>query len=141
MGQSSYNNRIKKQNKMKKFFTVLMVFFLVSCAVQKKTTKDPYVGIYDITVFDVTQIGDVPLKLTINKSGSSYTSNIEGRAEAADNGTTWEIDSTTVEDGVVTIEAYVANYDVYFELNIDGEDISGSLMGMFDVEGVRVESP
>ena len=52
---------------------------------------------------------------------------------------TWEIDSTTVEDGVVRIEAYVASYDVYFELNIDGEDISGSLMGMFDVEGVRVE--
>ena len=52
----------------------------------------------------------------------------------------WEIDSTTVEEGVVRIEAYVASYDVYFELNIDGEDISGSLMGMFDVEGIRVET-
>ena len=126
---------------MKKIVIVLIVTTFVSCAVQKKVAKDPYVGIYDITVFDVTQIGDVPLKITINKSGSSYTSNIEGREEAADNGMTWEIDSTTVEDGVVRIEAYVANYDVYFELNIDGEDISGSLMGMFDVEGVRVESP
>ena len=126
---------------MKKIVIVLIVTTFVSCAVQKKVAKDPYVGIYDITVFDVTQIGDVPLKITINKSGSSYTSNIEGREEAADNGMTWEIDSTTVEDGVVRIEAYVANYDVYFDLNVDGEDISGSLMGMFDVEGVRVESP
>ena len=126
---------------MKKILIAFITTSLVSCAVKKKTANDPYVGVYDITVFDVTQIGDVPLKITINKSGSSYTSNIEGRAEAADNGMTWEIDSTTVEDGVVRIEAYVANYDVYFELNIDGEDISGSLMGMFDVEGVRVESP
>ena len=126
---------------MKKILIAFITITLVSCAVKKKTAMDPYVGVYDITVFDVTQIGDVPLKITINKSGSSYTSNIEGRAEAADNGMTWEIDSTTVEDGVVRIEAYVANYDVYFELNIDGEDISGSLMGMFDVEGVRVESP
>ena len=124
---------------MKKLIILLISTTIVSCAVNKKTSKDPYVGVYDITVFDVTQIGDVPLKLTINKSGSSYTSNIEGRAEASDNGMSWEIDSTTIEDGVVRIEAYVASYDVYFELNIDGEDISGSLMGMFDVEGVRVE--
>lgn len=124
---------------MKKIIIALIATTFVSCAVQKKVAKDPYVGIYDITVFDVTQIGDVPLKLTINKSESSYTSNIEVRGEAADNGFTWEIDSTTIEDEVLRIEAYVANYDVYFELSIDGDDISGSLMGMFDVEGVRIQ--
>ena len=52
----------------------------------------------------------MPLKLTINKSGSSYTSNIEGRAEASDNGMSWEIDSTTVEDGVANFVRWYKDY-------------------------------
>ena len=49
----------------------------------------------------------------------------------------FEIDGTTLEDGVFTIEAYVAGYDIYFELTIEEDEISGTLMGMFDVEGSR----
>ena len=40
---------------------------------QKKATKDLYAGIYEITVFDVDQIGDVPLTLTIIKNETGAT--------------------------------------------------------------------
>ncbi|MAC63056.1 MAG: hypothetical protein CMC03_04595, partial [Flavobacteriaceae bacterium] len=103
----------------------------------------PYVGVYDITIFDAPQAGDVPLRLTINKENSSYSSSFENKAgsQLAEMGIEWEVDSTSVEDGMVRIEGYVSTYEVYFELNIDGDDISGSLAGMFDVEGVRVDKP
>ena len=49
------------------------------------------------------------------------------------------VDSTTLEEGVFTIEAYTAGYDIYFELSIEQNDISGSMMGMYDVSGIRVK--
>ena len=128
---------------MKKILIILITTTLVSCAVQKKTAKDPYIGVYDIIAYDVTQVGDVPLRLTITKNNSTYNSSFENGADSplTDLGLEWEVDSTTIEDGVIRIDGFVASYDLYFELNIDGNDISGSLAGMFDVEGVRVESP
>ena len=78
-----------------------------------------------------------------DKENSSYSSSFENKAgsQLAEMGIEWEVDSTSVEDGMVRIEGYVSTYEVYFELNIDGDDISGSLAGMFDVEGVRVDKP
>ena len=114
---------------------------LASCGVKKQAAKDPFIGVYEITVFDVDQIGDIPLTLTLNKSNAEYTSNIEGRAEAADSEYAWEVNSTSIENDIINIEAFVASYDVYFELSIDGDEISGSLMGMYDVEGTRVNAP
>ena len=125
---------------MKKFSILLLTLFIFSCAVQKKTTKDPYVGVYEITVFDVDQIGDVSLTLSINKNDSGYTSNIELGDEVPYIGDlTFEIDSTTIEDGLLVIDGIIGDYEIHYELNIDGNDISGSLLGMYDVEGSRVQ--
>ena len=128
---------------MKKTLIAFITITLVSCAIKKKTVNDPYVGVYDIIAYDVTQVGDLPLRLTITKNNSTYNSLFENGADSplTDLGLEWEVDSTTIEDGVIRIDGFVASYDLYFELNIDGNDISGSLAGMFDVEGVRVESP
>jgi len=90
-----------------------------------------------MTVFEVDNVGDLPLYLDITKEGNTYASAITPQEEGG--GFEFEINGTSVEDGVFTIEAYVAGYDIYFELTIEGDEISGSLMGMFDVEGSRVE--
>ncbi len=125
---------------MKKLLLLSISLVIFSCGVQKKVTKDPYTGVYEITIFDVDQIGDVPLTLSINKNETGYTSKLDMRGEAAENGDyMWEVEGTKVEDEVITIEAIIASYDVDFELTIEGDEISGSMMGMFDVEGSRVE--
>ncbi len=125
---------------MKKLLLLSISLVVFSCGVQKKVTKDPYTGVYEITIFDVDQIGDVPLTLSINKNETGYTSKLDMRGEAAENGDyMWEVEGTKVEDEVITIEAIIASYDVDFELTIEGDEISGSMMGMFDVEGSRVE--
>ena len=126
---------------MNKLIFLSISFLLISCGVQKKVTKDLYTGVYEITVFDVDQIGDVPLTLTINKNETVYISKLDMRGEAAENADyIWEVEGTKVEDEVISIEAIIASYDVDFELTIEGDEVSGSMMGMFDVEGSRVES-
>jgi len=126
---------------MKKLIFLFISFLIISCGVQKKVTKDIYTGVYEITVFDVDQIGDVPLTLTINKNETGYISKLDMRGEAAENADyMWEVEGTKVEDEVISIEAIIASYDVDFELTIEGDEVSGSMMGMFDVEGSRVEA-
>ena len=126
---------------MKKLIFLFISFLIISCGLQKKVTKDLYTGVYEITVFDVDQIGDIPLTLTINKNETGYISKLDMRGEAAENPDyMWEVEGTKVEDEVISIEAIIASYDVDFELTIEGDEVSGSMMGMFDVEGTRVES-
>jgi hypothetical protein len=126
---------------MKKLIFLFISLFIISCGVQKKVAKDLYTGVYEITVFDVDQIGDVPLTLTINKNETGYISKLDMRGEAAENADyMWEVEGTKLEDEVISIEAIIASYDVDFELTIEGDEVSGSMMGMFDVEGSRVES-
>jgi hypothetical protein len=126
---------------MNKLIFLSISFLIISCGVQKKVTKDLYTGVYEITVFDIDQIGDVPLTLTINKNETGYISKLDMRGEAAENADyMWEVEGTNVEDEVISIEAIIASYDVDFELTIEGDEVSGSMMGMFDVEGSRVES-
>jgi hypothetical protein len=126
---------------MNKLIFLSISFLIISCGVQKKVTKDLYTGVYEITVFDVDQIGDVPLTLTINKNETGYISKLDMRGEAAENADyIWEVEGTKVEDEVISIEAIIASYDVDFELTIEGDEVSGSMMGMFDVEGSRAES-
>ena len=126
---------------MKKLIFLSITFLIISCGVKKKVIKDLYTGVYEITVFDVDQIGDVPLTLKINKNETGYISKLDMRGEAAENADyMWEVEGTKVEDEVISIEAIIASYDVDFELTIEGDEVSGSMMGMFDVEGSRVES-
>ena len=124
---------------MKKVLILSVLFLMASCGVHKKIAKDPYVGIYDFTVFEVDNYGDIPVKLTLTKEGEVYTSVMTINRENSSVGEEIEVDATTLEEDVFTIEAYTAGYDIYFELSIEQNEISGSMMGMFDVSGIRVK--
>ena len=124
---------------MKKGLILSALFLIASCGVQKKIAKDPYVGIYDFTVFEVDNYGDIPVKLTLTKEDEVYTSVMNINREDSSVGEEIEVDATALEEGVFTIEAYTAGYDIYFELSIEQNEISGSMMGMFEVSGIRVK--
>jgi len=124
---------------MKKTLTTLLLLFLIaSCGALKNTAKDPYVGSFDFTIFEVDNFGDIPIKMTLAKEGEEYISQMDfaGDGQAAGD---IEITSTSLQDDVLTIEAYTSGYDIYFELSVEGDAISGSMMGMFDIEGVRIK--
>lgn len=125
---------------MKKLLPFTALFIIASCGTQKKVIVDPYVGIYDVTIFDVPQVGDWPLKLIIKKDDNGYAAELQTNSEdPAASEYLWEVTSTSVDDNVVYIDATIAAYNLNFELSIDEDDISGSMMGMFDVEGIRVK--
>lgn len=125
---------------MKKFTASIALLIILSCGTQKKAILDPYVGVYEMTVFEVPQIGDVPLKLIIKKDKDGYISELETNSEdPAASEYLWEVISTAINDGIIFIDATIANYDLNFELNVDKEDISGYLMDMFEVEGKKIK--
>ena len=125
---------------MKKLLPFTALFIVASCGTQKKVIVDPYVGIYDVTIFDVPQVGDWPLKLIIKKDDNGYAAELQTNSEdPAASEYLWEVTSTSVDDNMVYIDATIAAYNLNFELSIDEDDISGSMMGMFDVEGIRVK--
>ena len=125
---------------MKKLLSFTALFIIVSCGTQKKVIVDPYVGIFDVTIFDVPQVGDWPLKLIIKKDDNGYAAELQTNSEdPAASEYLWEVTSTSVDDNMVYIDATIAAYNLNFELSIDEDDISGSMMGMFDVEGIRVK--
>ena len=125
---------------MKKLLPLTALFIIASCGTQKKVIVDPYIGIYDVTIFDVPQVGDWPLKLTIKKDDNGYVAELQTNSEdPAASEYLWEVTSTSVDDNMVYIDATIAAYNLNFELSIDEDYISGSMMGMFDVEGIRVK--
>ena len=125
---------------MKKLLPFIALFVIASCGTQKKVIVDPYVGIYDVTIFDVPQVGDWPLKLIIKKDDNGYAAELQTNSEdPAASEYLWEVTSTSVDDNIVYIDATIAAYNLNFELSIDEDYISGSMMGMFDVEGIRVK--
>ena len=125
---------------MKKLLPFTALLIIASCGTQKKVIVDPYVGIYDVTIFDVPQVGDWPIKLTIKKDDNGYSAELQTNSEdPAASEYLWEVTSTSVDDNMVYIDATIAAYNLNFELSIDEDDISGSMMGMFDVEGIRVK--
>jgi hypothetical protein len=109
---------------MQKLVFFLSLFLIVSCGVQKNINQDPYVGSYEITVFEVDNFGDIELFLEINQEADAYVASIKPRNP-----------DQQVE---FEIEAYASGYDIYFEISIDEDAVSGSLMGMFDLEGSRI---
>ena len=125
---------------MKKLLPFIALFVIASCGTQKKVIVDPYVGIYDVTIFDVPQVGDWPLKLIIKKDDNGYAAELQTNSEdPAASEYLWEVTSTSVDDNMVYIDATIAAYNLNFELSIDEDDISGSMMGMFDVEGIKLQ--
>ena len=125
---------------MKKLIGSFIFLIFAACGTQKKAIVDSFVGVYDMTVFEVTQIGDIPLKLIIKKDNGGYESELETNSQdPAASEYLWEVMSTSIDDDIIYIDATIANYDLSFELNVDDNDISGSMMGMFDVEGIKIK--
>ena len=125
---------------MKKLICSFIFLIFAACGTQKKAIVDPFVGVYDMTVFEVTQIGDIPLKLIIKKDNGGYVSELETNSQdPAASEYLWEVTSTSIDDDIIYIDATIANYDLSFELNVDNNDIAGSMMGMFDVEGIKLQ--
>ena len=120
---------------MRKTVFLIVLVFTFSCGINKSINSDPYVGNYNMTIFDVDQIGDIFLELSISKTNNGYESSFnfpEGEESI-------EVISSRVNDGFFEIESTYQQYELFMELEINKNKLTGTFMGMFDIEGKRVK--
>tara|TARA_Y100000739_G_C20333454_1_gene339982 strand:+ start:186 stop:569 length:384 start_codon:yes stop_codon:yes gene_type:complete len=124
-----------KKTVMKKILYLVALVFIFSCGISKNVNSDPYVGNYNMTILDVDQIGDIFLELSISKTNNGYESSFnfpEGEESI-------EVISSRVNNGFFEIESTYQQYELFMELEINKNKLSGTFMGMFDIEGKRIK--
>lgn len=93
-----------------------------------------FLGDYDITVFGTPE-GDLELKINVSQDGDGLKSTFE--SEEANSA--FEITGTEIEQGILYIDIYVSSYgvNVSFEIYVDGDQVTGYLADMFELEGTK----
>ena len=116
--------------------------FIVADTSSKQTTfvkevaevdsTQKFIGTYDLTAYGIPGLGDIDYQMIVSKNENVFsTSFIE------DTITTMEILSTTVDEGILFIDIYVAEYglNTVFEIYVDVNKVSGYLADQFELEG------
>jgi len=131
-----FKKKIIFKNIMKNQVVFFMsLFFLIqSCAIFRGVDKDQMIGKFDITVLE-TPYGDVPLILDVTKAENKYSSQIIGEGELEG---VFEVSSTEVSENKIMVEADAMGNFLVFELNVNEDQISGSMMD-FEVKGNRIK--
>lgn len=89
-----------------------------------------------MTIFDVDQLGDIELNLAISKKDNGHESTF---TDPDGNDPYIDINSSIVNEGFYEIDANYQGYDVFFKILIEGDELSGSVMGMYDIKGKRIK--
>jgi|TARA_B100000214_G_scaffold370087_1_gene344163 hypothetical protein len=132
---------------------LLFVFIITfsSCSIFQKTqtvsqnvetsTSEPedslqkFVGNYDIAVFGLPDGSDLIVAMNVSKNGDGLTTVFT--SDEANQG--FEILRTEVEDDILYIDIYVKDYGINtaFEIYVEGNQVTGYLADMFELEGVK----
>ena len=81
---------------------------------------------------------DVIMSLTVKEDEDGLTSVFESMSgELAED---IVVQETEIEEGILYIDVLIQNqYDVFFELYVEGDEITGYLADMFELAGKKVE--
>ena len=104
--------------------------------VKVETSKDgvtKFLGKYDITVFDVPDVGVIELVMNVSNDGDQLKTEIEEGEEESG----LDVLKTEIEEDILYIDVYVDGYGitVSFEIYVDGNTVTGYLADMFELEG------
>ena len=98
-------------------------------------TYQKFLGDYNLEILGIPTGDDGSLTMKVSMDGDVLKSEYTGDSiEAA----SWAIiKSTEVEDGILFVEIHVPEYGVtgYWELYIEGNEVTGYAFDMFEVEG------
>ena len=122
---------------MKLITTVLCGFalFLISFTTQAQTT-DYFVGEWEVTIKD-TPMGTISVVLTLERGEDGK---LVGKFVDAANSTSTPMTQITEAEDSITLYFFAEGMDLYLNLNPEGEEnVSGSLMDSFAIEGKRVK--
>ena len=137
-----------------KILLLALVITFSSCSIFQKTktfTQDidssviesndilqKFLGTYEIEVFNLPDGGDGKFSMKVTKEGEGLKTTFTTE-EASQ---TIDIIGTGVEEGILYIDIYVKSYGINtaFEIYVEGDQVTGYLADMFELEGVKYSS-
>jgi hypothetical protein len=119
------------------FISALFIFFLSTGAMaQAQTGADYFAGKWDMLVKGLPN-GDTKMLVILDKKDTTMTGVIQDSLGTEIS----KFSKVELKEKEVTVYFTAQGYDVYLLMTKKDDDhVTGSMMGMFDAEGVRAKS-
>ncbi|MEC7880138.1 MAG: hypothetical protein VX718_02305 [Bacteroidota bacterium] len=132
---------------MKKIVLTFFSIAIISCGTllnpasqvaESNNPNEKFLGTFEFQIFDLPMSEDVIMSLTVKEDEDGLTSVFESMSgELAED---IVVQETEIEEGILYIDVLIQNqYDVFFELYVEGDEITGYLADMFELAGKKVE--
>ena len=132
---------------MKNILLTLLSISILSCGsllapssqvAESNNPNEKFLGTFEFQVFDLPMSGDMILSLTVKEDEDGLTSVFESISGELAEGIV--VNGTEIEEDILYIDVLIQNqYDVFFELYVEGDEISGYLADMFELAGKKVD--
>ena len=132
---------------MKNILLTLLSISILSCGsllapssqvAESNNPNEKFLGTFEFQVFDLPMSGDMILSLTVKEDEDGLTSVFESLSGELAEGIV--VNGTEIEEDILYIDVLIQNqYAVFFELYVEGDEITGYLADQFEIEGKRVE--
>lgn len=134
---------------MKNILLTILSVSIISCGallnhasqVAESDNENPierFIGTFELQIFDLPMSGDVIMSLTVKEDENGLTSVFKPLSgELAEQ---IVIKETEIEEDILYIDVLISNqYDVFFELYVEGDEITGYLADTFELAGKKVD--
>jgi|TARA_Y100000994_G_scaffold146605_1_gene119940 hypothetical protein len=106
-------------------------------AVETNNPNEKFLGTFEFQIFGLPMEGDVFLKVTIEEGENGLSSSFDGDGPISED---ILVQETEIEDDILYIDVLIqSQYDVFFELYVEGDEITGYLADSFELEGKRID--
>ena len=132
---------------MKKIVLTFFSIAIISCGAllnpasqvaESNNPNEKFLGTFEFQIFDLPMSGDVIMSLTVKEDEDGLTSVFESLSGELAEGIV--IKETEIEEDILYIDVLIQNqYDVFFELYVEGDEITGYLADTFELAGKRID--
>ena len=132
---------------MKKIVLTFFSIAIISCGAllnpasqvaESNNPNEKFFGTFEFQIFDLPMSGDVIMSLTVKEDEDGLTSVFESLSGELAEGMV--INETEIEEDILYIDVLIQNqYDVFFELYVEGDEITGYLADTFELAGKRID--
>ena len=132
---------------MKNILLTILSVSILSCGTllnpasqvaESTNPNEKFLGTFEFQIFDLPIQGDVIMSLTVKEDEDGLTSVFESLSGELAEGLV--VNGTEIEEDILYIDVLIQNqYDVFFELYVEGDEITGYLADMFELAGKKVD--
>jgi hypothetical protein len=132
---------------MKNILLAILSVSILSCGAllnpasqvaESTNPNEKFLGTFEFQIFDLPMGGDVIMSLTVKEDENELTSVF--KALSGELAEQIVIKETEIEEDILYIDVLISSqYDVFFELYVEGDEITGYLADTFELAGKRID--